>query len=419
MKIELGLPLPMRKDYFEKQRPHSTWSYPVNFMGGIQRLPVIRIPIGMTKYRLANGRTVSMQQEYLAQHAELTADFFSKDLESEEAQIAQHGLLKKLIKNKDLYEHFRSPKQRQEQPIILDENGFVINGNRRLCAWRELFEDDADTYEHYKYIEAIVLPPCNEKAIDELEAQLQVVPDIKDDYEWHSLAIMMENRRNNHGFAIDDLASMYAMTKKDVQILLDALEYARDYLKKRGKDHQWSQVSQQEHSFKRIVENRNGLDAGAKKLFEESSFVLIDDPEGGRVYEAIRLMKKHFQKVEEELKNEFEVNPEAVPNPTLVLLGGCGIPSIDMSLAEEVGKEPNREKAREIIREVISSQEQLDKDKQSATFLLKRLQKANSLLIEACSIGLKPESLKTGVKGQVESIEYSLTQVKRWLGPNA
>lgn len=419
MTIQLGLPFPARKDYFEKQRPYSTWNYPVNFMGEIQHLPVIRITIGMPKYRLANGRTASMQQEYLAQHPELPSDFFSKDLESEGAQVVQHGLLKKLIKHKDLYEHFRSPKQKQEQPIILDENGFVINGNRRLCAWRELFDEDADTYEHYKYLDAVVLPPCDEKAIDELEARLQVVPDIKDDYEWHSLAIMMENRCYNHGFDIDGLASMYEMTKKDIQLLLDALEYARDYLKKRGKDQQWSQVSQHEHSFKRIVDNRNGLDAGAKKLFEEASFALIDDPEGGRVYEAIRLMKKHFCKVKEELQNEFKAVPEGVQNPTLFLLGGGGVPSIDMPLAEEVEKEPNREKAREIIREVIASQEQLDKDKQSATFLLKRLQKANSLLIEACNLGLKPESIKAGIKEQIEGIESKLAEVKRWLGPDA
>lgn len=419
MKIELGLPLPARRDYFEKQKTHSTWNSPVSFMGGIQHLPVIRIPIGMPKYRLANGRTASMQQEYLAHHPELPGNFFLKDLESEEAQIAQHGLLKNLIKNKELYQHFRSPKQKQEQPIILDENGFVINGNRRLCAWRELFSDDADIYTHYQYLDAVVLPPCDEKAIDELEARLQVVPDIKDDYEWHALAIMMENRRYNHGFDLEGLGSMYQMSKKDVQLLLEALEYARDYLRKRGKDNQWSQVSKHEHAFKRIVENRNGFDAGAKKLFEEASFALIDDPEGGRVYEAIRLTKKHFSRIREELQNEFKVLPTGEQNPTLVLLGGGGAPSIDMPLAEEVEKDVNREKTREIIREVIASQEQLDKDKQSATFLLKRLQKANSLMIEACKLGLKPESTKTGVREQIESIEGNLAEVKRWLGPDA
>lgn len=419
MAMDLGYPFPARKDYFEKQKPHSTWSYPVNFMGGIQHLPVVKIPIGMPKYRLANGRTASMQQEYLARHAELPVDFFTKDLESEEAQIAQHSLLKQLIKNKDLYEHFRSPKQRQEQPIILDENGFVINGNRRLCAWRELFEEDADTYEHFKYVEAVVLPPCEERAIDELEAQLQVVPDIKDDYEWHSLAIMMKNRLDNHGFDIDGIASMYKMSKKDVQLLLDALEYARDYLKKRGKSHQWSQVSKQEHAFKRIVENRIGLDPGAKKLFEEASFALIDDPEGGRVYEVIRLLKKHFFRIREELQGEFKVLPTPAPNPKLALLGSGGVPSIDMPLSAEVEKESNRERTREIIREVIESQERLDRDKQSATFLLKRLQKANSYITEACNLGLQPESIKDGVVEQVQSIERNLAEIKRWLGSNA
>lgn len=419
MPIELGYPLPARKEYFIQQKPHSTWNYPVTFMGSVQHLPVIKIPIGLPKYRLANGRTASLQQEYMAQHGELPSDFFSQDLESEEAQAAQHSLLKKLIKNKDLYEHFRSPKQKQEQPIILDENGFVINGNRRLCAWRELYGEDAETYEHYKYLDAAVLPPCDEKAIDELEASLQVVPDIKDEYEWHSLANMMKRRLDSCEFDITGLARMYKMEKKDVETLLDALEYARDYLKKRGKEQQWSQVNKHEHSFKRIVENRNGLDVGAKKLFEEASFVLIDNPEGGRVYEDIRLTKKYFNKVREELQNEFNVSPAPVSDPGLTLLGGVGVPSIDMPLASAVEKETNHEKVREIIREVISSQEQLNRDRQSATFLLKRLQKANSLITEARTLGLKPESVKAGVKEQIAGIEDNLAEIKRWLERNA
>jgi hypothetical protein len=212
---------------------------------------------------------------------------------------------------------------------------------------------------------------------------------------------------------------MYRMEPKDVKILLDALEYARDYLKKRGKEQQWSQVSQQEHAFKRIVENRIGLDVGAKKLFEESSFVLIANPEGGRVYEDIRLTKKHFIKVREELQNEFKVSPVAVADPGLSLLGGVGVPSIDMPLAMVVEKESNHEKVREIIREVISSQEQLNKDKQSAYFLLKRLQKANSLITDARTLGLKPESAKAGVKEQIEGIEDNLAEIKRWLSRDA
>jgi hypothetical protein len=51
--------------------------------------------------------------------------------------------------------------------------------------------------------------------------------------------------------------------------------------------------------------------------------------------------------------------------------------------------------------------------------LLKCLQKANSSIVAAKNSGLKPESVRTGVREQIEQIESNLTEIKRWLGPDA
>lgn len=106
--------------------------------------------------------------------------FFERDLESIEALEIQHDLLKQMLKknpNADLREFFVD--NIQEEPLILSHLGFVINGNRRLCAMREVREkkhkdSNRELYDRFQYIDVIILPPCDEKDIDELEAQLQI-----------------------------------------------------------------------------------------------------------------------------------------------------------------------------------------------------------------------------------------------------
>jgi hypothetical protein len=95
-------------------------------------IPIIRIPIDLPKYRMMNGRTVSLQEEHLAKHPSIRQDIFSGDAELWDAQEAQHNLLLQLSKQSDLQKFFEDTANKQVNPIRLDENGFVVDGNRRL-----------------------------------------------------------------------------------------------------------------------------------------------------------------------------------------------------------------------------------------------------------------------------------------------
>ena len=99
-------------------------------------LPTIRVPIGLPKYRLANGRTVSLQAEYLAKNEKPSKDLFDRDPELWEVQEVQHELLLELSRKTDLQDYFGDPANKQVDQILLDEFGFVVNGNRRMATWR-------------------------------------------------------------------------------------------------------------------------------------------------------------------------------------------------------------------------------------------------------------------------------------------
>ena len=80
--MEFGWPLPKRKELFEKLIKGATETERIIFQGKQQAIPIIRIPIEVPKYRMLNGRTATLQQEWLSLNLEKGEDFFSKDSES-------------------------------------------------------------------------------------------------------------------------------------------------------------------------------------------------------------------------------------------------------------------------------------------------------------------------------------------------
>jgi hypothetical protein len=413
-----GWPLPRRIELFEKLKKSAKETERLIFQDKQQSLPIIRIPIEVPKYRILNGRTSTLQEEWIAQNPDKSKDFFSRDPESIEVQKIQHDLLCKLVNGAGLLDYFKNGKQ-QEEIIILDTNGFVINGNRRLCAWRNLYYTDSKNYGHFGNIDVVVLPPCDDKAIDKLEARLQVEKDIKDKYSWDALARMMQIRKELHKLTDKELADFYETKEADIKESLEMLDYASKYLKSKGKANYWSLVADMYHAFQQIVRSRKKLtSAGDIKLFEDGSFVLLDDPTGGRLYEYIPDWQKYLHKVKVKLYEEFGDQVEIKNDTDTALLNLFG-PATESDgkeilLADAISIDANREKAAELIKDAVESERSLEKDKKTANYVLKMLQKANADVQNAIS-GFKPETNITGLQDQVTAIEHGLITVKDWL----
>jgi hypothetical protein len=413
---EFGWPLPKRRQHFEDVKSGASHHQRIDFMDARLTLPVLRVPINLPKYRMLNGRTASAQQEWLAKHPDKPTDFFLQDPESDEVQRVQHELLGKLVTGAGLLTYFKQANNKQKEPLVLDTNGFVINGNRRLCAWRTLLKEDAKKYGHFEHIDVIVLPPGDDRAIDKLEGELQIEPEIRDDYTWDSLANMMRIRQALHGLDTGKLAEFYRRKKNEVEELLDMLDYAAKYLADRGMPRQWSEVSDKEFAFRQMVRKRESLNtAGEKQLFEAVAFVLIDDPEGGRLYEAIPDAHKNFELIKSALAQAFPVSAPGQQDG-LDILGGAPVASMDVPLALAIDKdEESRKKAAGVVKNLIDMTKLLDKEKKSADFLISQLQKANTLIQNAVTAGLRPESRNDGVAQQLSAIEQGIARIKKWL----
>lgn len=420
-----GFPQALRQEQFRRLAGATGLpTHRVVFKGLPHDFAILRVPINLPKYRLSNGRTASAQEEYLATHSNRPRNFFDQDSELLEVQEIQHELLMPLAKQADLLDTFRDPINKQVEPIILDERGFVVNGNRRLAAWRSLYSEDPKKYCHFAHVDAVVLPYCDEKEIDRLEAAYQIQKDIKADYTWDTTANMMLHKRKLHGLADKELGELYGMKETDVRELIDMRNYAAEYLRSRHKENHWSLVSDDEFAFRKIVTGRLKLQsAGEQELFKQAAFILIDDSAdvGGRLYEAIPGIQEHIAIVKAQLQARFKVTPSATGDGLDEMFGGIAQLSgaIDIPLSVEIQKPENAEEAREIIVDVLESQKQLKKDARTANALIKMLADANAKLSTAVSQCLKPETNTMGVAEQLNELTGKIDHIRRWISGNA
>lgn len=401
----------------------------IEYQGKVMHLPLFRVPIGLPKYRLQNGRTSSAQKEWLATHKDKQANLFEADPELREAQIEQHKLLLKL-RTKELENKFKNPAQQQTEPIILDSNGFVINGNTRLAYWRSLHYEAPETYKHYAYIDAIILPKGDDKDIDRLEAKLQLEKDIRANYIWHAEAEMVKTRLR-HGLQPTEIAAIFGWKDSEIPRRVEMWDLGDEYLKSRGRQDMWSTIDSYDYAFGTLSDMMakiSGVDN--KTLFKEMAFLLIDNRENvgssGSVHDAIKNLKEHFEKVKSNLEKQFKPAAPASETPTgegdnqEELFGPKKEETVNaIPLATEISKEANSAAAVETIVETIDSERQLEKDIKNANYLMSCCTKAYGLLQGAVQSGLNPDAKLSGVDAQLKQIEVLVETIRKHLDSHA
>lgn len=425
-----GWPLPDRREEFAKlldERGDETWRVS-DFKGTTVTLQILRVPLNLPKYRISNGRTASAQQEWIA-NKHFESNFFDEgDPELEDIQIAQHQILKTMIRDEGLLAKFEDISNKQVEPLLLDENGFVVNGNRRLCCWRELCESNSNIYGHFGHIDVVVLPHCSEQELDRLEAGLQIEKDIRSNYSWDAEANMMAQKQKLHEFTTPQLAQLYGKSKREVEELLSMRLVAAEYLRSRGRENAWSEVKGDKYAFQELLKAMAATTSpGDREIIKQASFALIDDSSqsGERLYAVIPKVREHLSAIKESLAEVFPgLKPSEADSEAEEAFGGPSVnvsPSIaaarsELALVAEMSKDDQSvRRAREAIIETIRAQDEQSKERDAADFLFKTLKKANALLQNASGHGLRPESSLHGVASQLESMRSALARIEAWL----
>jgi len=452
-----GFPLMQRIEEIAKKTQSPESRYTIEIMGRRQHIPVISVRIEFPVYRLANGRTRSAQLEYFTQHKDAPSDLFTRDNDSFDAQKAQHEILTQLVRDEDLLANFQSGELEQVDPILCTNTGVVVNGNRRLCAWRMLYYSDSVKYKSFETVQIAILPEMDEKGIVDLEKKLQILKTMRAEYRWHTKALMAEMDLQK-GQKDSDVARSFDLSKKKLLELIEARRLAKLYLEQIGHPDEWSRLDKSQYAFESIVTGgKKILDTNLKELFQKLAFNLIttnlESIDGGandRLYNLIKDYAENIEAIADELAQKMK-EPEDSPSPKIdesgtaspetnntedidtsnpsneivedgeveddaaTLLSGGEVSTPDsagiVSTAIEKGAEIQHDK----IGEIIDARKALKNEKDKSQFFIKELSKVVSSLDFAINNGLDENTNTEGIPAQLEELQKRIDKIKNWI----
>ena len=385
--------------------------YPFRFRGTIQSLPVVRVRLDLPIYRTANHRTKTLQEEYLAKHSELPPDFFRVDCDSEAVQNAQQEILETLIDQQDLLDSFKKASAEQEEPLLCTRDGTVVNGNRRLCAWRKLYGEDSIQYKRFKSVQLMLLPSdCTPEDEDEVERELQIKKTHRADYSWHTKAAMIKEMFDAGGRSKVQIAELFDAKPSEIDRAIACFEKAREHLVSIGHPGEWSRLDKEEFAFRKIVEGEKSIrDPGLKEVFSACAGALlqvVSDDLGGRKYEIIPKLAENIAAVTEVAQKE--ILPEGTTASTPMALA--------MKTANACRKPENLERTAELVKSVLEAAEEKEGDRERSLSLLHDLTDISTRLVSAKNRDLddRQKDLHAALK-QIESILENAEFVKEWI----
>ncbi|WBB77756.1 ParB/RepB/Spo0J family partition protein [Micromonospora sp. WMMD882] len=179
-----------------------------------KELPQVEVEVSWVRFSTLNHRTRAEQHREM--HLTNQPDLFKADPLGPAAQEAQYRILRSQEGFKELKDDLRE--RGQQEPAIITAEGVLINGNRRTAALRSLYQDD--DWAGARYVQCLVLPQdAQQEELVDLEAELQVARDFKQEYSWINEAFLIEELYDREGKDWTRVARRMHRTPVDVQAL--------------------------------------------------------------------------------------------------------------------------------------------------------------------------------------------------------
>jgi|GEM_PF-1180939 len=277
-------------------------------------LPVIKLEVDYLLYRIENSRTRRQQKGYLRLNSDLPSDFFA-DPESKQAQSAQEEILLGMVLN---HKDFLNDLQQygQDEPAIITYDGYLVNGNRRTVALKKM---------GVTYIECAVLPDdVNAKEIYQIEQDLQIAEDFREDYDWINELLNIRAGKEDERFQLTDkqLIKNLRITPQELRSRLLRIDLVDSFLEWKGIPgyYDYPMLDEAEQIFKEL---EKGLKKYSDNISSQNSlkhniFSLIENrPERGRLYDHVREVIRDFDDIQERLLKTKESDENSQVTKTI------------------------------------------------------------------------------------------------------
>jgi hypothetical protein len=253
-------------------------THAVLFQGRYRDFPVVRVPNHALVYRVDNGRLAAELEELAAQQHTTLGDLRER-AETTEVQSLLHGLL--VAKSKDpkgpIYQELERLAQ-QTEPLLVQFDGVIVNGNRRLAAMRQLLAQDEHRYTGFADILVAVLPSDTGTAeVEYVEAALQMAPETKLGYGWIDRRLKLRKQRDELHLPVEQIRAAYriadpAQIDRELAELALAEQYLAEYCSDPGR---YSLVADAEVLFVGLRAQLARLDEAQRRFWCLAGFAMI------------------------------------------------------------------------------------------------------------------------------------------------
>lgn len=393
------------------------------YQNSTQQLTVVRVPIELPIYRMANGRTRTEQLKYIRQHS-FDSSFFVNGQENEDAQQAQHDILDTFSKEgttsimpiaKVLEEG------KQTAPLLITSAGVIVNGNRRLAGMRELYASDNAKFSCFSHVNCMVLPASTtDKEIKEIEVRLQMQPETKLPYTWVNEALTIKDLTLS-GFKKEEIARDMRKSPAEVTAALQALSHAEIYLNEwKNEPEEYEQVEKGKQLFSDMARDLKDKVGEHLELSRRIAFVIQDNSGslGTRAYAYNFSFGKKTQDVAELLAGRLGIDltspPAAPDDDSMALEVDLGDEDDNESFKPLIEVLDDRGRREEVALELIAVCDSIrasEQDQKRGQAALKSVKDANTKLLEVDFSGADPDTFPA-IGAQLDSILVTAKRLK-------
>lgn len=220
-----------------------------------KELKVVEVEVDWVRFSTLNHRTKAEQLRAI--HDANRLDLFTADPLGKDAQDAQFRILCGQKGFEDLKSDLRE--RHQQEPAVISAEGVLINGNRRTAALRSLYHDDHVL--DARYVRCLLLPEdATADELVDLEAELQIAKDFKEEYSWVNEAMLIEELYAREGRNFGHVARKMHRDEGGVKSLYEKLQQL----------HQLVSLSKGTRLHIDFTENESAFDELAKHIKSKS-----------------------------------------------------------------------------------------------------------------------------------------------------
>jgi|GEM_PF-4712225 hypothetical protein len=257
--------------------------YNVTWKGQNKKLPIYMISVKHLRYNLFNTRLKPHLEQYISENDKTKEYFDNIDKDCTTTQRLVNTFLSKNPDRKEALKAFREGlEQVVQEPLIATPDGRLINGNQRLCCYRELYSKDPGKYAHLQTAYVAFLPDngTSEEERD-LEATFQDTKLQGSMFDWVQQGLWLIEKLEDLTAA--QIGKIIGKNESDVKSHIHRIQLAEEFLEEIGKPRHWVELRDEMNltqAFKTLQSELTKLKTKAQRhKLKKVAFKLMEDPD--------------------------------------------------------------------------------------------------------------------------------------------